>query len=176
MANITADDGNYTRSAGSVDSLYVFLVALNIFASITASLSNALILIALHKVTSIYPPTKLMFRCLAVTDLAVGLITQPLFAIIMLSAITDLGINLEATFILLASVIVLATVSILSSTAISVDRLLALMMGLRYRHVVSLRRVRALIICVWMLSSAIAAGIIFGKDKFIPLSPMCSLF
>ena len=166
MANITADDGNYTRSAGSVDGLYVFLVALNIFASITASLSNALILIALHKVTSIYPPTKLLFRCLAVTDLCVGLITQPLFAIIMLSEITDLGVNWEATsFILLASIIVLATVSILSSTAISVDRLLALMMGLRYRHVVSLRRVRALIICVWMLSSAIAAGIIFGKDK-----------
>ena len=39
------------------------------------------------------------------------------------------------------------------------------MLGLRYRHVVSLRRVRALIICVWMVSSALAAWTHFGKDK-----------
>ena len=169
MANITANDGNYTRSAGSVDDpLYVFLVALNIFLSITASLSNALILIALHKVTSIYPPTKLLFRCLAVTDLGAGLITQPLFAIDLLSEITDLDIIWDRDVMLsitIVSTVVLAAVSILSSTAISVDRLLALMMGLRYRHVVSLRRVRALITCVWLLSSTLAAGIIFGTFK-----------
>ena len=50
--------------------------ALNIFLSITATLGNALILIALHKVSSIYPPRKLFFRCLAVTDLEVGLIVS----------------------------------------------------------------------------------------------------
>ena len=153
MANITANDGNYTRSAGTVDGLYVFLAALNIFLSITASLSNAVILVALHKVTSIYPPTKLLFRCLAVTDLCVGLIPQPLFALI------TLGIFWDGIFhIFNASSVVLATVSILTSIAISVDRLLALMMGLRYRHVVTLRRVRALIICVWILSCTLAAG------------------
>jgi len=147
MANITA---NYTRSAGSVDSLYVFLAALNISLSITASLSNALILIALHKVTSIYPPTKHLFRCLAVTDLGVGLIAQPLFVITLpLPWITDLNINWDVMFPFNdVSNDVLVLVSILSSTAISVDRLLALMLGLRYRHVVSLRRVQALIICV----------------------------
>ena len=166
MANITANDGNHTRSAGSVDGLYVFLAALNIFLSITASLSNALILIALHKVTSIYPSTKLLFRCLAVSDLCVGLISQPLFAIILLSGITDLALaiiwdGMYYTFIV--STVVLAAVSILTSTAISVDRLLALMMGLRYRHVVTLRRVRALVIFVWILSCAFVAGTHFWK-------------
>ena len=155
MANITADNGNYTRSAGSVDGLYVFLAALNIFLSITASLSNAVILVALHKVTSIHPPTKLLFRCLAVTDLCVGLISLPLFVIALT---TDLVIW-DGMFQI--STIVLAAVSILTSTAISVDRLLALMMGLRYRHVVTLRRVRALLIFVWILSCTLAAGIQF---------------
>ena len=163
MTNITANEGNYTRSAGSVDGLYIFLAALNIFLSITASLTNTLILIALHKVTSIHPPTKLLFRCLAVADLCVGLISQPLFAIIILSPITDLFIIWNTLFVL--SAFVLAPVSILTSTAISVDRLLALMMGLRYRHVVTLRRVRALVICVWILSCALAAGIRFGEDN-----------
>ena len=65
-----------TLQAGIV----VFYSALNISLSNTASLGNSLILIALHKVSSLYPPTKLLFRCLAVTDLCVGLISRPLFA------------------------------------------------------------------------------------------------
>ena len=63
--------------------LAAFLSALNIFLSITASLGNALILVALHKVPSIHPPTKLLFRCLAVTDLCIGLIVQPLMCAII---------------------------------------------------------------------------------------------
>ena len=165
MANITANDGNYTRSLGSVDGLYVFLAALNIFLSITASLTNALILIALHKVTSIHPPTKLLFRSLAVTDLCAGLISQPLFAFILLSQVTDLDLDITWNMLFVLSAIVLAAVSILTSTAISVDRLLALIMGLRYRHVVTLRRVRALIICVWILSCALLPGMQFGKGQ-----------
>ena len=164
MANITADDRNYTRSAGSVDGLYLFFAALNFFLSITASLSNAVILMALHKVTSIYPPTKLLFRCLAVSDLCVGLISQPLFVIALTTANQDIIWGGIST----ASTIVLVVVSILTSTAISLDRLLALMIRLRYRHVVTLRRVRALIICVWILSCALAAGTQFwvAVDNF----------
>ena len=44
----------------------------------------------------------------------------------------------------------LSGVSVASSTAISVDRLLALLLGLRYRHVVTLRRTRLVITCVWL--------------------------
>ena len=171
MANITANDGNYTslrlfRSAGSVYGLYVFLAALNIFLSITESLGNAVIVIALHKVTSIYPPTKLLFRCLAVTDLCVGLISQPLFTLTFLDIMWDGNVMFH---IFDASTIVLAAVSVLTSTAISVDRLVALMMGLRYRHVVTLRRTRALAICVWILSCALAAGIQFWVDNYRPI-------
>ncbi|CAH3045789.1 unnamed protein product, partial [Pocillopora meandrina] len=52
----------------------------------TATLGNVLILIALNKVTSICPSTKLLFRCLAVTDLCVGLITQPLLTVTLLTS------------------------------------------------------------------------------------------
>ena len=46
---------------------------------------------------------------------------------------------------------ILCGVSLLTSTAISVGRLLALMLGLRYRHVVILSRVRATIILFWFI-------------------------
>ena len=125
--------------------------SLNTFLSITATLGNVLILIALNKVTSICPPTKLLFRCLAVTDLSVGLITQPLFTVTLL---TSFNVHRYVFFILAVSSLVLCGVSLLTSTAISMDRLLALSL-LRYRHVVTLRRVRALIISFWFLIGAL---------------------
>ena len=130
--------------------------ALNTFFSITAILGNILILIALNKVTSICPPTKLLFRCLAVTDLCVGLITQPLFTVTLL---TSFNVHRYVSLILSVSSLVLCGLSLLISTAISVDRLLALSL-LRYRHVVTLRRVRALIISFWFLIGA-SVGCLF---------------
>ena len=46
----------------------------------------------------------------------------------------------------------LCSVSLLTSTAISVDRLLALLLGLRYRQVVTLRRTCITVIGFWILS------------------------
>ena len=126
----------------------ILLSVLNIFLSITAFLGNALILAALHKVSSIYPPTKLLFRCLAVTDLCVGVIVQPIFAASLLSFSSKIFENGSNFFTPL-----LIEVTILTSTAISVDRLLALLLGLRYRHVVTLRRVRVAILCVWLVAA-----------------------
>ena len=48
--------------------------------------------------------------------------------------------------------------SILTSTAISVDRLLALLLGLRYRHVVTLRRAWVVITSFWLIG-ALTGGI-----------------
>ena len=41
--------------------------------------------------------------------------------------------------------------SLTTATAISVGRLLALLLGLRYRHTVTLRRVRCLVVCLWLV-------------------------
>ena len=117
-------------------------------------MGNTLILVALHKETSLHPPTKLLFRCLAITDLCVGVISQPLAAILHLSSVST-GMNTEAIYyvgkINIVSSFVLCGVSVLTSSAISVDRLLALLSGLRYRHVVTLRRVRAVIFSFWAM-------------------------
>ena len=61
-----------------VKSELIFLSALNVFLSVTAFLGNTLILVALHKETSLHPPSKLLYRNLAITDLCVGIITEPL--------------------------------------------------------------------------------------------------
>ena len=52
--------------------------AVHILLSITATIGNSLILVALHKVSSnsLHPSSKLLYRCLATTDLLVGLVTH----------------------------------------------------------------------------------------------------
>ena len=123
----------------------IAIAAVNIVLSITASLGNILILIALRKVTSIHPPTKLLFQCLAISDLGVGLISQPLMATLML--LVDNILNIMFSHLLSSLSITFCGVSVFASTALSVDRLLALFLGLRYRHVVTLKRIRAVLAC-----------------------------
>ena len=155
MLNTTDE---YTNSSfevsypASLVGMSAALASLNTFLSITATLGNVLILVALNKVTSICPSTKLLFRCLAVTDLCVGLITQPLLTVTLL---TSFNYDEYVEDIQVISSMVLCGISLLTSTAISVDRLLALSLGLRYRYVVTLRRVRALIISFWFLIGAL---------------------
>ena len=156
MVNLT-ESGNVTvmktlLSANKPVGFYIAIAAVNIVLSITASLGNILTLIALRKVTSIHPPTKLLFQCLAITDLGVGLTSQPLMATLML-LVDNIDIKIWNTmYVLLFSSFSIAFcgVSVFASTAQSVDRLLALFLGLRYRHVVTLKRVRAVLACCWL--------------------------
>jgi len=173
-ANITVD-GNFTSklnqelSAPPAGRIELFS-ALNIFLSITASLGNLLILIALHKVSSIHPPTKLFFRCLAVTDLGVGVFAQPLYVAFIMSPLLNMNVH-DIFYVLQVALFLnwcLCGVSLLTSAAISVDRLLALLLGLRYRHVVTLRRVHAVIICFWLIGAL--AGLIRMKEIDLALN------
>ena len=97
MANITGD-GNFPSNlnqalSASTRGRLAFLSAFNIFLSITTCLGNALILVSFHKISSIHPPTKLFFRCLAVTDLCVGLVVQPLYAAEIVSHVKYMNVN-----------------------------------------------------------------------------------
>ena len=148
----------------------IFITALNIFLSIFATLGNALILLALRKVSAIHPPTKLLFRCLAVTDLCVGLISQPLYVYYILTSYLEIGnLTIEHVFVVVFFYNVLLAVSPLTSAAISIDRLLALLLGLRYRHVVTLCRVRVVIACFWFIAVSNASltwvNLILFSDK-----------
>ena len=170
MANLTLQCANFSSEMNETDTsqwltgVLVFLSALNIFLSITASLGNALILVALSKETSIHPPTKLLFRCLAVTDLSAGLISQPLFAYAIMARITKMN-NRDLDKLFIVTGFILCGISVLTSTAISVDRLLALKLRVRYRHVVTLRRTRVLIACFF--ATGVSSGLIYLWNKSI---------
>ena len=154
------DGGNHT----TIHQVYCFpfhyeqqkritISAGNIALTITALLGNVLIIVALRKVSILHSPSKLLLGCLASTDLGVGLISQPLYvAVLMLPKHSNLCFYVE----LLSNSIgaIFCGVSLLTLTAISVDRLLALLLGLRYRQVVTLRRVWVFVVSFWFSSAA----------------------
>ena len=145
----------YRRSIMVSLSFAIFLVALNFSLSLTTFLGNVVILFALRKVNSIRPQTKLLFQCLAVTDLAVGLAVQPLLAIAFIPGVVKRNIIFYLYQVSVSMGFFLLTVSVLTTTAICVDRLLALLSGLRYHQIVTFRRVRLLLFCFWLLSSVV---------------------
>ena len=135
-----------------------FLSVFNSFLSVTAFLGNALILIALRKESSLHPPSKLLLRCLATTDLCVGLISEPL-TVIFLTSVANEHWNI-CPYALVASFItayIFSGVSVGTLTAISVDRLLALLLGLRYRQVVTLKRTYVIVFTLWLFSAVFSA-------------------
>ena len=125
--------------------------AVNILLSITAILGNSLILIALHKESSLHPPSKLLYRCLATTDLLVGLVNQPFYAAYWMSVVYEhWSFCRYVRDAIVISSYVLCGVSLMTTTAISVDRLLAMLLGLRYKEIVTLRRTHIILAIVWI--------------------------
>ena len=136
---------------------------LNIFLSIAAFLGNTLILVALHKETSLHSPSRLLFRNLAITDLCVGIIAEPLLVSYLISLVKqrwDISYYLHVADFVIGTI--LCSVSLLTLTAISVDRLLALSLGLRYRQVATLKKAYLSVIVMWVLS------VVIGVATFLP--------
>lgn len=57
----------------------ISICAFNAPFSLTAFLGNAAVLSAFHKTSSLHSPTNILLACLTASDLAVGLVAQPLF-------------------------------------------------------------------------------------------------
>ena len=153
---------------GLQQQLPICFVAVDILLSITAFAGNSLILVALYKDSSLHPPSKLLYRCLATTDLLVGLVAQPPNALYWMSVVQEHWSLCQYAFDAAnITAYVLLLVSLMTMTAISVDRLLALMLGLRYKQIVTLKRTYIIVTTFWVftlvasLSGFFYHGIIF---------------
>ena len=156
----------------------MFLVVLNSVLAITATLGNAVILAALNKESSLHPPSKILLRSLALTDFFVGILVEPLFVVFLMSAKYQ---NLSLCHLVidngLLTGLVLLYVSLFTVAAISVDRLLAMSLGIRYRQVVTLKRIVAIVVSFWTISFGIVLSGFWNRQVpyyFGPIAfPLC---
>ncbi|XP_022806911.1 melanocortin receptor 5-like [Stylophora pistillata] len=157
----------------------VSFATVNILLSITAFLGNSLILVALHKESSLHRPSKLLYRSLATTDLLVGLIIQPLIVTFVISLVQEHWVICQyANTAAYISSIALCGVSLLTIAAISVDRLLALLLRLRYRQIVTFKRTCIIVASFWVFSLVAACLYTIFDHRILYLStgiiiPLC---
>ena len=127
------------------------LCVVNAIFSIVAVFSNLIVLYALYKATSLNSTSKALLCSLAISDLGVGAIVQPLF--VAYRWIQIRGNLPDACTVGIISHIVashLSAVSFMTMIAVSIDRLLALLLRVQYQSAVTLRRVVIVLILIWI--------------------------
>ena len=127
---------------------YIVNVVLNVFSALTAIVFNSITIQAIRKTSSLPNPLKILLLSLAYSDLAVGLVAQPLW-IVTLSREED-------TEVLCIIQSALANASFLGIMALNVDRFLAVHLHLRYRELVTYKRVLRLAILTWVFSALLS--------------------
>ena len=140
----------------------VYIFVIYVLLGITAIVGNTLILIALHKNTSLHQPSKALLRNLVASDLCVGFVqlVHGALGIFILQRRWQICRHLFMVVGIAANISI--TVSLWTITAISVDRLLALLLKLTYRQVVTIRKVYAVAMASWVNGTSNATLWIFS--------------
>ena len=132
---------------------------LNCVFSLLTCMGNFLTVFVIAKTQELHSPSFVLLGCLAGSDLLVGLICQP---ILVAHKIAELDKNFPAycTSAMLNSVSgwVTAVVSLLTLGAVSIDRVLCLILHLRYNTLVTVSRVFKTVAIMWIFSIAFAAS------------------
>ena len=154
---------------------------LNFVFSLVATLGNLLVIRALMKNSTIPVTVKKLFLSLAFSDLAVGLCSQLMTAIIsavmlkMASSEDDLAFFCPTVLIVhLYFQYLLGIASFLNVIVIAFDRLLAVSLHLRYQELVTPVRVTIVLVSLW-LTSCVSAFLYIFLLKGFPLAAVISV-
>ena len=157
-------------SAKGVHLTLVVNCVFNAFLCLTTIVLNIITIQALRKTSSLPKTLKTLLLSLAVSDLGVGLLVQPLQVAILLMEI-DQNTNSTAFNSVYKAYVIQKKIFVMASHfgvfALTVDRFLAIHLHLRYQELVTHKRVVAVVITVWVLSASISILRGLSHDPFI---------
>ena len=137
---------------------------INLTLSLVTITGNVLILLSLRRSSRLHAASKALYCSLAISDLGFGLVVQPAF-FIRLVAGPSIPETCEILGVNVAGVISVG-ISLQILSAISVDRVLAIRLKMRYKEVASVFRVRLVLITCWFFSTFHAFSIFFSPAFF----------
>lgn len=149
--------------------VYITTCSINALFCPLAVFGNAVVFYSISRTQNLHDPAHLLLASLALTDLTVGLIQQPLYVIYKAAEINRLA-RISCIAGLLTNMLtgVLPGLSFLIVTLVTLDRYLALHLHLRYKAIVT----RPLVIKVILVSLALFTVAV----SFYPWKPRVSLF
>lgn len=139
---------------------------LNAPLSITAIIGNMLVIYSMwNSSTLLRSPSNFLLFGLAVCDLGVGVTVQPFYIIYQSFYLTY---HLQAWLATMEVYNVISNlfcgVSFLTTTAVSIDRYLALHLHLRYRKLVTMRRTFRLLGSLWIIAVLTASALLWKPN------------
>ena len=150
-------------------SSYIVNCVFNLFLCCSTIMLNSVTIHAIRKTSTLAKPLKTLLLSLAVSDLGVGLTVQPLY---ITRLITQLRQNAEnnsiygtISFAFLISANFLSLASFFGVTALTVDRFLAIHLHLRYKELVTHKRVVAAVIFIWVFSASLSLTRLSDLEK-----------
>ena len=147
-------DLNCRKAIETQDFQYLFLSVNSILAIVTI-VGNSLVLVTIWRTPRLHSPSNVLLAGLALSDLGVGLITQPariVQTLLQPSTKTRVYcIYYQVNFYILSvfSSNLFISISLFTLTSITVDRYLALRLHLRYQELVTVKRVLIVLLSVW---------------------------
>ena len=142
-----------------MDYLYLTLCVFNAYLSYTATMLNIVAIYAIRKTASLPKNFKKLLLSLAVSDLGVGLLVQPVYIAFIMDSQQNNATNDTNNVIYLAFLIpvnLFIDASLFSVTALCADRFLAIYLHLRYQELVTYKRVGAAVVSIWVISALIS--------------------
>ena len=142
-----------------MDWSYLTLCILNAYLSYSATILNVVAIYAIRKTSSLPKNLKTLLLSLAVSDLGVGLLAQPMFVARVMDSKQNNETNESYNAIHIAWLIpanFFIGASLFSVTALCADRFLAIYLHLRYQELVTYKRVAAVVVSIWVISALIS--------------------
>ena len=153
---------------------------LNLLFSLITCVENIFVLFAIRKTPDLHRPSFMLLGCLAASDLLVGLICQPFYVAFKTAELVE-NFNAYCTLRMLQSISswITSGVSLVTLAAVSIDRLLALIiLHLRYNTIVTVRRVFQSVFILWVVSiTVVVLRFWMGTEwYFIPVAVLVLTF
>ena len=162
---------NFDRTEG-VFTANIVTCSLNCLFSLLTCLGNFLIVFIIGKTQELRSPPFILLGCLAVSDLFVGLVCQPLYAAHKIVELEEnFAVFCELKIVQFLSGWTTTGVSFFILATVSIDRLLALTLHLRYNAIVTVPRVFQTMFVLWMFVTVIVLLRFWMTNKwfFIPI-------
>ena len=145
-------DINLDRT-GATQTANILTCILNAVFCLITCLGNSVILHAIWKTQELHSPSFILLFYLAVSDLLVGLICQPFYVAYKLAELgNDFSVYCVLRMIQTISGWTTSGASLLILSVVSLDRLLALTLHLRYPTIVTVARARQIAVFLWIFS------------------------
>lgn len=142
--------------------VHIITALINGIFAVVSTFGNSLVVYVIWKNISLHTPSNVLLCCLAFSDLAVGLLAQPAFVAHKIGELIDnfrLYCLTRATLETVGQIS--AGVSTLTLAAISVERYLAVRLSLRYKAVVTNKRIFLIVGIFWFVFAVLTISKLF---------------